>query len=707
VPRIGVAAGVSTVGIAVLAAILVPLDAWTPWLAWPGAVLIVAGAWRVARPVAAAGRNRLAGSATAVLALVFALWNAVLHSEHVVLRRDGGAYGLYTQWIANHHGLPIPVDLAAFGGSAVFDIPRFTVGAPAYYQVLHGTGAHLQAEIAPQFLIGAPAVYSFGWWAGAAAGRPWTGMQVVPALLTGLALIAFGALASRLVGPAWAPVAVAVLGLCYPVVWVSRTTFSEPAALVALLAGLVLALEAVRTESARTAWSAGAVVGLAGLIRVDAVREVALLVAVCAVLAVRGNRAGLPIAGGAVLGTVASLGWWYTMARPYVTGLSGSLLPLFAGTAAIVLVGVVAMALARRRPGIWSSRSAPAAAAPRVVAVAVLLFGVVLASRPLWQVVRQDPTLPVSRFVASLQHGENLPIDPGRLYTEHSLDWVSWYLGRPAVVIAWVVFAALAGRAVGWWLSGAGEAPDWLVPFVVVGGSAVLVLLRPGITPDHPWADRRLVPTVLPGVVLAAVAGLAWATRRSALIRPRGRWRARGPGRMPAVVAGLGAAVLLIPAAWASAPVALLATERGEVAAVDRVCRSLRPEDVVVAVDGADDGRAERAANEWVQVIRGVCGHPSAALLTRAAQLPDAVTRLASLVAGAGGRLVLLAAADDVAHSDEVLDLATSALPGSGVAERIDPGRLDTLQDRRLLTRRPPNAARLVIEVVLQPVEVG
>ena len=33
----------------------------------------------------------------------------------------------------------------------------------------------------------------------------------------------------------------------------------------------------------------------------------------------------------------------------------------------------------------------------------------------------------------------------------------------------------------------------------------------PAITPDQPWASRRLVPAVLPGFILLAVWALSWA----------------------------------------------------------------------------------------------------------------------------------------------------------------------------------------------------
>ena len=117
-------------------------------------------------------------------------------------------------------------------------------------------------------------------------------------------------------------------------------------------------------------------------------------------------------------------------------------------------------------------------------------------------------------------------MDGGRTYAESSLTWVLWWTGAVTLIVALAVFAGLAHRWVGWWQSGSRRVPGWFGPALIGLGSTVLSLYRPGITPDHPWADRRLVTIVLPTVVLAAVGGLAWAVRR--LRRVRRRRRASG-----------------------------------------------------------------------------------------------------------------------------------------------------------------------------------
>jgi hypothetical protein len=317
-----------------------------------------------------------------------------------------------------------------------------------------------------------------------------------------------------------------------------------------------------------------------------------------------------------------------------------------------------------------------------VAAGVVVLVGLLLAARPWWATARQVLDNPGTEFVARLQESEALARDGTRTYAERSLEWVWWYTGAGALVAAWLALAELARRGVRAWRPG-GEVPPWLAAAAVGFGSSVLTLYRPGITPDHPWADRRLVPVVLPLVAIAATGAAAWCARRA---------RRRLPATLLVAVIVVALAVLLVPPAVATAPVAGRRTEVGEPGAVAAVCSALRPGDVVLAVDGAPDGRDGRSANEWPQLVRGVCGHPAGALLTPAVDLPAAVARLGRLVSAAGGRLVLLAAGD--APPPDVL-LAGLAGPARHVVH------LETFEDRRLLTQRPAGVDRLVIDVWL------
>lgn len=309
---------------------------------------------------------------------------------------------------------------------------------------------------------------------------------------------------------------------------------------------------------------------------------------------------------------------------------------------------------------------------PDALGVAVVLLGLFLASRPLWQTVRQSPDDPGSRVVAGLQLRQGLTVDGGRTYAEQTVTWLSWWVGVPALVIALAALAWAVRTVAVCWTQGQ-TLPSWTGPLLVGAGSTVLTLWRPGITPDHPWAERRLV-IVLPFVVLLCVAAAAYAVRH--LSR-------RAPVAV-AVAAGVAlVAATLVPTAMATWPHRSERVELGELDAVEGLCLQLGEDDVVLSVDS-------RAANEWPQVVRGQCGRASlsttTALRRDPARLAEAVTTIQRVLEPSGRRLVLLAA-----DSPE-------ALEALGVTVRP---ALDTtvLEDARLLERRPDHLVTLPLQV--------
>ena len=67
-----------------------------------------------------------------------------------------------------------------------------------------------------------------------------------------------------------------------------------------------------------------------------------------------------------------------------------------------------------------------------------------------------------------------------------------WYVGIPVVILATLAAAVLTRRLV------RGGEFGWLLPLAVIGWTTFTTLYRPAITPDQPWASRRLVPIVIP-----------------------------------------------------------------------------------------------------------------------------------------------------------------------------------------------------------------
>nr|WP_221475252.1 hypothetical protein [Sphaerisporangium rubeum] len=632
----------------------------------PVAALLLAGGLALALG-AMGGRVAWRGPALAVTALqaiavggvasVSAVFNGLLRSEQLIVRRDPGTYAQYAVWLARHGGLPIPYDLAAFGGRPD---PFLVFGSVGFYD--HG------GAVVPQFMPGAPVLDAVGYWAGGTQGMLW-----VPAVLGGLAVLVVGGVAARLVGGWWAVLAALAFAVALPVLYTSRTTFSEMPSLILLFGGLALTLDARRRPWA--AALAGVVFGLAVVVRIDALRDLLpVLGAAGLVAALRGSAGrraayaamGPPLAAGVLAG--AGLGLWagYTLARPYLGYLSGSVRPLL-GIAAITLALAVLCgafgpaALARlTRPPRW-----PGTAAAAGVALVVAAF----AAWPLVATVRRVPTNPDDRmnalFIAGIQKANGLPVDPSRLYTEQTLWWVIWYLGVPAVVLATLGAAVLVRRVL------RGRDLAWALPLAIIAWSTVTTLWRPAITPDHPWASRRLVPVVIPGLILLAVWGARW-------LRDRAARSGRTPVR-PRVVAVAASLLLVVPAAVTSIGTAFTPAERGELAAIDGLCRQIPADASVLIVERA-------TADRFTQVVRGMCGVPTAKVAAVTGDLapPAVVRRLAAQVRAADRVPVVLAA-----ESRQLIPYgpATLAL------------RLRTRQDERSLVEAPDGTWSLAVDV--------
>ncbi|MGI4896185.1 MAG: hypothetical protein ACRYF3_13835, partial [Janthinobacterium lividum] len=405
--------------------------------------------------------------------------------------------------------------------------------------------------------------------------------------------------------------------------------------------------------------------------------------------AARALAAGTGVAG--LLAVIAAL----LTSRPYLASIAGSLLPLVAGLVVLALVCGVLVRLARtgrlaRRRGLTSPRLGP------VLAGALALVLLVLASRPLWLVVRQDPADSGSKLVAALQQAQGLRIDGGRTYAEHSIDWIAWYSGWPLVALAGAGAVVALLRLVPA-LQGRTPLPPWFAPYVIAIGSTLLTLYRPGITPDHPWADRRFVVVVLPAVVVFAIAAIAWITARlPAAVARVLPVREPGDRVVPMVAVVVLAVLVVLPAVLATAPVAAQRTERGEVAAVERACSSFAAGDVAIAVDS-------RARNEWPQVLRGTCGVPSASIVVSTAvgaigspqylaTLTAAIERESARVRLAGHTPVLVAAGG---AAD-----AVQTLRGLGVADPRVVSDLRTAEDERVLEERPDGVQFIDVRLV-------
>jgi hypothetical protein len=200
-------------------------------------------------------------------------------------------------------------------------------------------------------------------------------------------------------------------------------------------------------------------------------------------------------------------------------------------------------------------------------------------------------------------------------YAPLSLHWIYWYTGFSTITFAVIATAMLGRRCV------KGEAPVWVLPLLTFAWGIVWFLLRPAITPHQPYASRRLVPAVLPGLVLLAVWLSAWLARRSRVVHMVNvrRYLERFPRAF--VIACCAGAIFLPPfignfglGLKSGGPIGVmpysdgLAFQRayvGEVGAVEQICQAIPANGSVLIANYTLN-------QQFAQDIRGTCNVPTA-----------------------------------------------------------------------------------------------
>lgn len=608
-------AGLAVVSLGLVGLPLALVGAFRPRYVAPGvAVVFLAltalwGSWQLgaapARP--RAGRlGQLAGAAAVAIALVSVYVNSTHNSQHLLVDGDPGVYGATGQILARSGGLTVPTYAhSLFGG-----LPSINVAGAGFFPTDGG------ARVYPQFFHLLPALLAVGQWIGGTgallAVNPWVG---------GVGLLAVYAFAARLLRPAWALVVLLTVAVLLPQLHFTRDLFSEIPSQLLVFAGLSLLWDVTSPGAGRVRRSggrrraggqlagglvAGLVLGGSTMARVDAFFY--LLPVAAGLLLLRAGRTGLAVMVGMLVPTAVALADGYFGSPAYLASIRGPLAETVAG-----LVVLAAAALYLRRDRAWVPRLGSRLALPAGVVV-VLLAAFAWFVRPYVEVTRDIPAR-TNAVIAGLQQREGLRVDVPRAYDEQTVHWLAWYLGPVALALgvlaaAYFLVRLLRGR-------GARQAPFVLLVLAV---TAVYVW-RPGIFPVQYWASRRFVPVTFPGLVLLALllCQLAW---------QRGQ-------RIVAVLAA--AAVLAFPVALL--PQATLPRDyNGLLSAVQTMCGSLLPRDVVLLIGSP-------VAEGLPQVVEGSCGVPAGS--AGQATTPADVAAVTASVHAAGRRLVLLSATPD------------------------------------------------------------
>jgi hypothetical protein len=604
---------------------------------------------------------------TLAVSASFVVWQLALAAPSVLVTRTPGVMFQAGYWIAQHGSLPIPGSLAAFGGpvaglhasSAGFFpsggsvVPGVLAGLPMLLSAGFWTsGMGGGAVVGP--VLGGLAVLSFGGLVGRLAGPRWAPVgalalavtlpelyvsrdafaePAVQVLLFGGMSLVVDALTLRLSGPSGAikeaesePASDPASDPASTASSTAPSTARKGAAWQRLLRQLLRQLRAktaaMLTPERMLAGLGGLALGLASLLSPGSlVYLVPAVVAGGVIVAVRrdaGTAFGIGLAIGCGYGLLAG----YVLARPLMDARARTLTVIGLDAAAwAALVGCV-IALRRVRRVRAAVRAAlqrrPLRWLPEFGAVVVVVAVAGLLARPYLQTVRGALGPAETHFVSLLQRSAGLRVDPARLYSEDTGYWVIWYAGLPALLLGGFAAAVVLRRCLRSALrrtDASGEALNWALPLAVGLGGSAAVLWQPFTVPDQPWASRRLVPVVLPAVILLATWAAAWLVR---LARNRGAGQLTG-----AAVGALCLAAMVLPSLSTSFGVGLThsgvagglrtssgglaqhAVGSGQTQAVRGLCAAIGRSSSVLIVD-------QRVAQVFAPVIRGECGLPVA-----------------------------------------------------------------------------------------------
>jgi hypothetical protein len=474
----------------------------------------------------------------------------------------------------------------------------------------------------------------------------------------------------------------------------------------------VLNLGSARDHDSGSPWQAmtlagfgGLALGLTVLADIGSIDLLLPLFPFLAILFVARRRQALPMAFGLLVGIGCGVAEGSKLAKPYLSSLSPQLHDI--GLAAVGFGVLTALIAPLAFPGVrnWARKVVHwrfplmglSGVTHRVPVLATILEGLVVllpaatligfTLRPSVQVTHGTTDPYTIGYVAALQKLANVTVNGHQQYYEQSLNWVIWYIGVPAVLLA-CIGAMLIGRrclrALLRWRGSDPGAQLWALPLMIFGCSIVTVLWDPAIFPDQPWASQRLVPVVLPGIVCLAV----WVCSRVLL-----RASDLGASRVASVVvAGCSVLAIGLPAAvttfdpgyvgstsasrhLAVRGMALQKTYAGSSYAVSKLCSAIGPSSSVIIVDPA-------TADWFSQVVRGMCDTPTARMDGAS---PAAVEQVVSMIEHAGRRPVLLGS------TSSSVDLI-GAVPKHIL-------NLHTLQDAQALTGPPASPWQMTYSV--------
>lgn len=497
--------------------------------------------------------QRIVGLMVIILVSGWAVFNMFYTAQNLFVYRDPAIYAVTGAWLAEEPSLRIPEE-NPFG-----DVEGVEETGAGFFSSRLSDG-----EISAQGLHLLPAFLGL---TGRLAGD--SAIFLVNPLFGAAALLSVYGFARLIVRPWWALVATATLSFSLPMIYFSRDTYSEPLAMMFAFGALSILWFAQKTNRSLLWLLAGFMAGAGTLTRADAYLTLIAFFAFLSVYLIvspkkkrqRRVRQTLLFATGCLITSV--LGWvdLTLLSSAYYSSLRNEVLQELMALSAVILLTLVAIPiiwksnLVARLKGVSSKKLAYLAVA--MVASAVVVF----ATRPYWHAPDSNWTV---RSLGGHQATIRLTGANATRTADAVTDWVHWYLGYGAAVLGTIGLLILVNGLV------KKHDSSFLPLFFVVFSTVLVYFVMPSITPDHIWASRRLLPIVLPGIVIFAVYGIESLSG------------AGGEKRIHRLFVVLLAAILLAGPISLTSRFWKVEERNGQLAQIDTVCDSIPPNGAIL-----------------------------------------------------------------------------------------------------------------------------
>lgn len=438
-------------------------------------------------------RRRLIDLLVLIGITLWVVFNMFFAAHDVFITRDPGIYTVTGQWLTQHEKTDIktPPIVIQENGLANYSGGIWLTTTPDK-SILQPQGMHLL-----------PALLGL---AGKIFGP--NGIFKANIFFGGLALLSFYGFARLVMKNGWAAISTLVLAVSLPFIYFSRHTYTEIIALAftfGSLSVLWLAQTKAKTDKKLWLWMLAGFVGGAGtLVRPDAyLNIVAVSIYLVVVLTLAGpkdkgiwlKRVVSYLLAAAIPAVIAQLDL-RMLTHSYYLETKRDIRIQLALLAAVLVFGTIATILSKRteilsyldkRTKNWRGWAA---------GVAIISGLFLLMLRPvLLYSIHHGSNNTGDLYGYSVRNQTTFNTSP-KLVIDHTMDWISWYIGLPLLLLGFVGMAIAASKVMR-------DRTVKLLPFLMMVGLTIMMYgAIPRITLDQIWAIRRFLPVILPGLII-------------------------------------------------------------------------------------------------------------------------------------------------------------------------------------------------------------